>query len=135
MTEADLEPQQKNLWLKGVSAYQLKNFDYAVNLIHTVVKQVPEFLEGRRLLRRAEADKTRGQKKGLFGGSLNIGGLKIGGGSSKKDPWEAIADLEDNVFQKDPYSANGNQLLSLGDKDFTMNAAATANTEESIPQA
>ena len=52
MTEADLEPQQKNLWLKGVSAYQLKNFDYAVNLILTVVKQAPQFLEGRRLLRR-----------------------------------------------------------------------------------
>src|SRR5262245_18652848 len=75
MTEADLEPQQKNLWLKGVSAYQLKNFDYAVNLILTVVKQCPEFLEGRRLLRRAEADKSRGQKKGLFGGGLNLGGL------------------------------------------------------------
>jgi tetratricopeptide (TPR) repeat protein len=130
MTEADLEPQQKNLWLKGVSAYQLKNFEYAVSLIHAVVKQVPEFLEGRRLLRRAEADKTRGQKKGLFGGSLNIGGLKIGGGSSKKDPWEAIADLEDNVFQKDPYSANGNQLLydmamRLGQSDLAAFALET----------
>jgi hypothetical protein len=62
MTEADLEPQQKNLWLKGVSAYQLKNFDYAVNLILSVVKNAPEFLEGRRLLRRAEADRSRGQK-------------------------------------------------------------------------
>jgi tetratricopeptide (TPR) repeat protein len=130
MTEADLEPQQKNLWLKGVSAYQLKNFDYAVNLILTVVKQCPEFLEGRRLLRRAEADKGRGQKKSLFGGGLNLGGLKIGGGSSKKDPWEAIADLEENVFQKDPYSSNGNQLLydmamRLGQADLAAFALET----------
>ncbi|HSJ03109.1 MAG: tetratricopeptide repeat protein [Verrucomicrobium sp.] len=109
MTEADLAPQQKNLWLKGVSAYQLKNFDYAISLIITVVKQAPEFLDGRRLLRRAEGEKFRGQKKGLFGGGLSLGGLKLG--STKKDPWEAIADLEENVFQKDPYNQSANQTL------------------------
>jgi tetratricopeptide (TPR) repeat protein len=130
MTEADLEPQQKNLWLKGVSAYQLKNFDYAVNLILTVVKQAPQFLEGRRLLRRAEADKTRGQKKGLFGSGLNLGGLKLGGGSSKKEPWEAIADLEDNAFQKNPYDAAANQQLydlamRLGQHDLAAFALET----------
>lgn len=110
MTEADLAPQQKNLWLKGVSAYQLKNFDYAINLVLTVVKQAPEFLDGRRLLRRAEGDKFRSQKKGLFGGGLSLGGMKFGG-TSKKDPWEAIADLEENVFQKDPYNPSANQSL------------------------
>ncbi len=129
MTEADLEPQQKNLWLKGVSAYQLKNFDYAVNLILTVVKQAPEFLEGRRLLRRAEVDKSRGQKKGLFGGGLSLGGLKFGG-SSKKEPWEAIADLEETVFQKDPYNPSGNQQLyemamRLGQHDLAAFALET----------
>src|SRR6266571_7156553 len=98
MTEHDLPPQQKNLWLKGVSAYQLKNFDYAINLILSVVKQAPEFLEGRRLLRRAEAEKFKSQKKGLFGGaSLNM--LK-GGANPKKEPWEGIGELEDTVFQK-----------------------------------
>lgn len=110
MTEADLAPQQKNLWLKGVSAYQLKNFDYAISLILTVVKQVPEFLDGRRLLRRAEGERFRGQKKGLFGGGLSMGGIKLGSGS-KKEPWDAIADLEENVFQKDPYNPGANQTL------------------------
>lgn len=128
MTETDLEPQQKNLWLKGVSAYQLKNFDYAVNLILAVVKQAPEFLEGRRLLRRAEVDKSRGQKKGLFGGGLNLGGLKFG--TSKKEPWEAIAELEDNIFQKDPYNSNANQTLyemamRLGQHDLAAFALET----------
>lgn len=109
MTENELAPQQKNLWLKGVSALQLKNFDYAISLILSVIKQSPEFLEGRKILRRAEGEKARSQKKSLFGGGLSLGGFKLPTG--KKDPWEAIADLEENVFQKDPYNINANQTL------------------------
>lgn len=128
MTEADLPPQQKNLWLKGVSACQLKNFDYAISLILSVVKQSPEFLEGRKLLRRAEAEKFKGQKKGLFGG-VSLGGFKLGGGG-KKEPWEAIAELEEGVFQKDPYNANANQqlyelALRLGQNDLAAFALET----------
>jgi tetratricopeptide (TPR) repeat protein len=108
MTEHDLPQQHKNLWLRGVSAYQLKNFDYAVSLIFSVVKEAPKFLDGRKMLRRAEAERFKGQKKGLFS-SINFS-LK-GGANSKKDPWEAIGELEENVFQKDPYSENGNQAL------------------------
>src|SRR4051812_45961132 len=101
MTEHELPPQQKNLWLRGVSAYQLKNFDYAISLIFSVVKESPMFLEGRKLLRRAEAERFKGQKKSLFGGmSFSL----KSGANAKKDPMEAIADLEENVFQKDPYS-------------------------------
>ncbi len=108
MTENDLAPQLRSLWLKGVSAYQLKNFDYTVSLILSVVKQAPEFLDGRKLLRRAEAEAAKGQKKGLFSGGLN---LFKGGANSKKEPWEGIAELEETVFQKDPYNINANQAL------------------------
>jgi len=108
MTEHELSPQQKNLWLRGVSAYQQKNFDYAVTLILSVVKDAPKFLDGRKMLRRAEAERFKGQKKGLFGGmSFSL----KGGANAKKDPWEAIQDLEDSVFQKDPYSESANQAL------------------------
>jgi len=110
MTESELAPQQKNLWLKGVSALQLKNYDYAISLLVPVVKQSPDFLEGRRILRRAEGEKVRSQKKGLFGGGLSLGSFKMGGGS-KKDPVAAIAELEDTVFQKDPYNIGANQAL------------------------
>ncbi|RBP43839.1 hypothetical protein DES53_105238 [Roseimicrobium gellanilyticum] len=110
MIEAELPQQQKNLWLKGQSAVQLKNFDYAINLLLPVIKECPTFLDGRRLLRRAEAELVRGQKKGLFGGGLSLGGLKLTG-SSKKEPWEAIWELEDGVFKKDPYNPSANQQL------------------------
>ena len=108
MTEQDLAPQLRNLWLKGVSAYQLKNFDYAVNLILSVVKQAPEFMDGRKLLRRAEAEAVRGQKRGMFSGGLS---LFKGGANAKKDPLEGIAELEDSVLQKDPYNINANQAM------------------------
>ncbi|MCE9520074.1 MAG: tetratricopeptide repeat protein [Verrucomicrobia bacterium] len=108
MTENELQPQQKNLWLKGVSAYQLKNYDYAINLIVSVLKQSPEFIDGRKLLRRAEVEKFKGQKKGLFSGGLS---MFKGGANSKKEPWDGIAELEDTVLQKDPYSLNANQAL------------------------
>ena len=108
MTEHELAPQQKNLWLKGVSAFQLKNYDYAISLVLSVVRQHPEFIDGRKLLRRAEAEKFRTQKKGLFGGvSISF----KASGTSKKEPWEAIAELEENVFQKDPFNVSANQSL------------------------
>ena len=119
MTEHDLPPDQKKLWLKGVSAFQIKNFDYAVSCILAVVKQSPEFLDGRKLLRRSEIEKSKGQKKGLFGGGLSLGGLKIGGGSNaKKEPWEGIAELEETAFQKDPFNVNANQAFY----DYAMRA-------------
>lgn len=108
MTEHELPPQQKNLWLRGVSAYQLKNYDYAVSLIFSVVKESPMFLEGRKLLRRAEAERFKSQKKGLFGGlSFSF----KSGANLKKDPLDAIAELEETAFQKDPYSEAANQAL------------------------
>lgn len=130
MTENDLVPQQKNLWLKGVSALQLKNYDYAISLLLSVVKATPEFLDGRKLLRRAEAEKARGQKKSLFGGSgISLGGLKLSSGS-KKDPWVSIGELEDTVFQKDPYNQAANQslyelALRLGQNDLAAFALET----------
>ena len=117
MTEHDLPPQQKNLWLKGVSAYQLKNYDYAISLILSVVKQTPEFLAGRRLLRSAEGEKAKNQKKSFLGG-VKLPALKS---STKKEPWEGIAELEETVFQKDPYNISGNQALY----DFATRIAQT----------
>jgi tetratricopeptide (TPR) repeat protein len=102
--ETELNPKQQNLWKKGLLAIEQKNWDYAVSLILPVVKELPGFLDGRMALRRAEGEMAGGGRKFSFGGGLFKGG-------SKKDPWEAIADLEDNVFQKDPFNVAANQQL------------------------
>ena len=102
--EAELEPKHQNLWKKGMLAVEQKNWEYAVSLILPVVKDLPTFMDGRMVLRRAEGELSGTGKKFSFGGGMFKG-------SSKKDPWEAIAELEENVFQKDPFSASGNQQL------------------------
>jgi tetratricopeptide (TPR) repeat protein len=102
--EAQLEPKHLNLWKKGLLAIEQKNWEYAVSLILPVVKDVPTFLDGRKAIRRAEGELAGTGKKFSLGG----GGM-FGGG--KKDPWEAIADLEERVFQKDPFSESGNKQL------------------------
>lgn len=111
MTEADLAPQQRTLWLKGMSALQLKNFEYAISLALELLQQVPAFLDARRLLRRAESGKFMQRPQGRFSGSGIMVGFKLWGGTKKATPWECIADLEEKVFSKDPYNIAGNNEL------------------------
>ena len=47
------------LWLKAVAAIELRNFGYAISLFQEILKQEPEFLTGRQLLRRAEVTKGK----------------------------------------------------------------------------
>lgn len=102
VNESELEPKYQNLWKKGLNAIEQKNWEYAASLILPIVKEVPTFLDGRKVLRRAEGEYVGMGKKFSLG---------FGGGGGKKDPWEAIADLEERVFQKDPFSESGNRQL------------------------
>ena len=65
-TEKELSETQRSLWLKAVSAIELHNFGYAISLLQEILKQEPEFLTGRQLLRRAEVTKTKSAKKSFF---------------------------------------------------------------------
>jgi tetratricopeptide (TPR) repeat protein len=103
VTEAELDAKQQNLWKRGLIAIEQKNWEYAVNMLLPIVKDVPGFLDGRKILRRAEGEICGSGKKFRLGGGMFS--------SSKKDPWEAIADLEEKVFQKDPFSESGNKHL------------------------
>jgi tetratricopeptide (TPR) repeat protein len=106
--DTELEPKHQNLWKKGMLAVEQKNWEYAVSLILPVVKDVPTFLDGRKVLRRAEGEVAGSGRKFSFGG----GGMFK---SNKRDPWEQIAELEEGVFQKDPFNASANhQLYELG---------------------
>jgi tetratricopeptide (TPR) repeat protein len=103
----DLDPKFANLWKKGLISFEQRNWDYVVSLVLPIVKAHVGFMDGRQLVRRAEAERIKGQKKGLSFG----GGISLFKGGSKKDPVEQINDLEENVFQKDPYNINANQTL------------------------
>lgn len=64
--EKDLSDQQRGYWLKAVAAIELRNFGYAIDLLQNLLKQEPEFLTGRQMLRRAEVTRSRTKKKGFF---------------------------------------------------------------------
>jgi tetratricopeptide (TPR) repeat protein len=93
---------------------ELRNFAYTISLIHAVLKDAPDFLDGRRTLRKAEIALTKG-KKSFFSG-LSTAALK-GGAMVKKDPIAAM-ELAEKTLENDPYSAQANRLL----KDAAMAA-------------
>ena len=65
-TEKELSEAQRAHWLKAVAAIELRNFGYAISLLQGILKQEPEFLTGRQLLRRAEVTKYNAVKKSFF---------------------------------------------------------------------
>jgi hypothetical protein len=65
-TEKELNELQRSHWLKAVAAIELRNFGYAISLLQGILKQEPEFLTGRQLLRRAEVTKNKATRKRFF---------------------------------------------------------------------
>src|SRR5258706_299229 len=87
--------------------------DFSVNaqkefdLLSAVLKESPGFLDGRKILRRAEIMATKGRKSFLSG--LSTASLK-GSSLMKKDPLSAM-ELAEKTLETDPYNVQANQLL------------------------
>lgn len=112
ITEKELQPNLKSLWLKALSAVQTANIPYSISLLQAVLKDSPGFLEGRKLLRKCELQLTGNTKKksGLFGmqgGGMGVMKLQ---GQAKKDP-EGTLPLIEKELEKDPLSDQANELL------------------------
>lgn len=113
VNEVDLPQNLRSLVQKADAAIQSQNVGYAVQLLLPVVKAEPQFLDGRRKLRKAAAaaKKTASSGKKLFGG-LSGGGLsnmKVQG-RVKKEPLAALPELED-LLVEDPYNPQVNGML------------------------
>ena len=109
-TEKELSESLRALWLKAVSAIELRNFGYAISLLQEILKQEPEFLTGRQLLRRAEVTKTKSAKKSFFNISMAPIALMRVQREVKKDPKRAVEMLE-KILEKEPYSRQANLVL------------------------
>ena len=68
-SERDLPESQRATWLKAMSAMELRNYGYAIQLLQAVLKSHPEFLLARQLARKAAVAKFGGRKSVL--GSLS----------------------------------------------------------------
>lgn len=106
-TEKDLPDSQRATWLKAMSAMELRNYGYAIQLLQGVLKAAPDFLPARQLLRKASVQKNAG-KKGMFSGT-SFSAMKVQG-MVKKDPVAAMDAIE-KVLETDPYNAQANQIL------------------------
>jgi tetratricopeptide (TPR) repeat protein len=104
--EAELDPKYQALWKKALISAERKNWEYVVDQVLPIVTANVGFLDGRKLLRSAESEATGGSGGKKF--SFGLGGFKP---SSKKEPAEVIADMEENVFRKDPFNLNANETL------------------------
>lgn len=109
-TENELSEQLRSHWLKAVAAIELRNFDYAISLLQGILKQAPEFLAGRQLLRRAEVTKHKGSKKALFSVSTAALSVMKAQRELKKDPKRAVEMIE-KVLEDEPYNRQANLVL------------------------
>ena len=85
-SEKDLPESQRATWLKAMSAMELRNYAYAIQLLQAVLRAHPDFLLGRQLARKAAVGKFGGKRSVL--GSLSgasFSSMKVQS-QLKKDP-------------------------------------------------
>lgn len=109
-TENDLSESLRAHWLKAMAAIELRNFGYAISLLQGVLKQEPEFLTGRRLLRRTEVMRARASKKSVFNISTAPIAVMKAQREIRKDPKRAVEMIE-KILEEEPYHRQANLLL------------------------
>jgi tetratricopeptide (TPR) repeat protein len=109
-SERELNEQLRSHWLKAVAAIELRNFGYAISLLQGILKQEPEFLTGRQLLRRAEVTSQKTAKKALFNVSTSALSIMKAQREVKKDPKRAVEMIE-KVLEEEPSNRQANLVL------------------------
>lgn len=108
--ENELGELLRNSWLKAVAAIERRNFDYAISLLQGVLKQEPEFLKGRQLLRRAEVARQKGARRAFFGIASSAISIMKARRELKSNPGRAIEIIE-KVLENEPYNRQANLAL------------------------
>src|SRR5881396_956183 len=109
-SEKQLSEQLRTHWLKAVAAIELRNFGYAISLLQGILKQEPEFLTGRQLLRRAEVTKQKAGKKSFFNISTAPIAVMKAQREIRKAPKRAVEMIE-KVLEEEPYHRQANLTL------------------------
>lgn len=109
-TETELSEPLRSSWLKAVAAIELRNFGYAISLLQGVLKQEPEFLTARQLLRRAEVTKRKDDRRALFNISTSAISIMKAQRELKKNPGRAVEMIE-QVLEDEPFNRQANLVL------------------------
>lgn len=108
--ERELSEAQHSHFLRAVAAIELKNLDYAISLLQGILKQEPEFLTGRQLLRRAEVTRAKAMKKSLFNVSSAPLAVMKTQRELKKNP-KLASEMAEKILEDEPYHRHANLLL------------------------
>ena len=108
-SEKDLPQSQRAAWLKAISAIELRNYGYAIQLLQNVLRSHPDFLLARQLARKAAIARFSGRKGVLGGLSSASSAIKLQS-QVRKDPVGSL-DAMEKLLEADPFSAPANQLL------------------------
>ena len=115
VTDAELAPAIQQYWKKAQESIQIDNHKYAITLLQAILKEVPGFLDARKVLRSAEDKLTGGPKKkrGLFGSNVGAGTPSVSKkylSQAAKDGNTALQAVEKEL-EKEPYNASYNDAL------------------------
>ena len=105
ITVAQLSASHKSFYQKAQAAVNSRNADYAIQLILPIVVEHPGFLDGRKLLRKAEAIKNGPPRKVTM---KMLVGFKS---KVNKDPIAAIRELEEKTFLTEPFHTEAAEML------------------------
>ena len=109
MKEQDLSANARALYLKAKHANEIGNYGYVIQLMQSVLKDAPGFLDGRKLTRAAALAQNKGKKAGFSIMSTTMGFTS--NTSVDKDPLAAM-EMAEKMLATDPTNTNANQLLS-----------------------
>lgn len=108
LQESDLQQGYRNTYQKAVAAVKMSNPGYAVELLLSIIRDNPSFLDGRKLLRSASIQVNgAGKKKFIDTTSMKLNKAKA---TMKKDVVAAMGEIEE-VLKEEPLSVAANTLL------------------------
>jgi tetratricopeptide (TPR) repeat protein len=112
-SERDLNQNSRNQYNRAKDAYGSKNYEYAISLIQSVLRDEALFLEGRRFLRAIEIQKY----ESLNAFSRQMQSMKVASSvvklttAAKKHPSEQLA-IAEEVLALDPFNSKANTLVA-----------------------
>lgn len=143
-TVEQLPKRQRDVFEKAAAAVERNNLDYAIDMMTTLLDQVPTLLSARRLLRAAQVRRSlaRGAPNSLrhaLSSLAGLGGTMKASGLLKKKPIEALQAAE-RLMNRDPFNPSFYQLvvkaaLAAGMPEVAVNALETAReiTPDDVP--
>ena len=128
VTESDLPQGSRTTYKKAVDAVNMGNHGYAVELMLSLIKENPGFLDGRKMLRKAEIQSQGGKKKFI---DTSMVKLRKPQATLKKDPVAAIYEVEE-ILKEDPLNVSANSVLFEAANAASMPQTAAFGLETAL---